>query len=133
LAYSKEETQLSTLEYKEPVRSDNRLGEVFVYIEKYYLNNKEPLGLDDLAVVANMSRATLGRHFKTVTSQNVVDFINNKRVRKASELLITTSLGVDEIGRKCGFGSYANFNDQFKEIAGYSPREYRNRHPSRKE
>ncbi|MCI6995217.1 MAG: AraC family transcriptional regulator [Eubacterium sp.] len=55
------------------------------------------------------------------------EYLNQKRVAKAEELLITTDQSVTEIAMNSGFSSISSFNRTFKSLKGCSPTVYRNK------
>jgi transcriptional regulator GlxA family with amidase domain len=83
------------------------------------------LTLDEIARHALMSVRTLSRRFQAETGQTPMQWVSGVRVRHAQQLLETTDLGVELIGRRVGFSSPANFREQFRRLAGVSPRQYR--------
>ncbi|MCZ8381518.1 helix-turn-helix domain-containing protein [Mycobacterium sp. CPCC 205372] len=83
------------------------------------------LTLGEIAARAAMSVRTLNRRFQAETGQTPMQWVTGVRVRHAQELLETSDLGVESIGRRVGFTSPANFREQFRRLAGVSPRSYR--------
>lgn len=55
------------------------------------------------------------------------EFLNERRITKAEELLYTTVLSVTDIAMQSGFSSISAFNRTFKTMKGCSPSEYRNK------
>ncbi|MGA5466111.1 GlxA family transcriptional regulator [Mycobacterium sp. NPDC050041] len=83
------------------------------------------LTLGEIAARAAMSVRTLNRRFQAETGQTPMQWVTGVRVRHAQELLETSDLGVESIGRRVGFSSPANFREQFRRLAGVPPRSYR--------
>jgi len=83
------------------------------------------LSLREIADYAAVSIRTLNRRFQLETGQTPMQWVTGVRVRHAQQLLESTGLGVESIGRRVGFASSANFRDQFRRLSGVSPREYR--------
>lgn len=59
--------------------------------------------------------------FKNVTGKNLIDYINNERLRYAYYMLSTTDVTVKEISTEVGFDSMAYFSRLFKKTFGISP------------
>lgn len=59
--------------------------------------------------------------FKNVTGKNLIDYINNERLRYAYYMLSTTDVSVKEISVEVGFDSMAYFSRLFKKNFGISP------------
>jgi transcriptional regulator GlxA family with amidase domain len=98
------------------------LDDVLGWIE---VNAHRDLTLDDIAQRAAMSVRTLNRRFQAETGQTPVQWVIGVRVRHAQQLLETSDLGVELIGRRVGFSSAANFREQFRRLTGVPPRRYR--------
>lgn len=84
------------------------------------------LTLADIADRAAVSVRTLNRRFAAETGQTPMQWLTGVRVRHAQQLLETTTLAVERIGREVGFASPANFREQFRRLSGVSPQSYRN-------
>ena len=58
---------------------------------------------------------------------NFRSYLNNIRVEKAKELLISSDLSIADIGNQVGFSDQSYFNKIFKEHEGMTPGQYRRR------
>jgi transcriptional regulator GlxA family with amidase domain len=99
------------------------LHDVLTWIER---EAHTDLTLGDIAARAAVSVRTLNRRFAAETGQTPMQWLTGVRVRHAQQLLETTELGVERIGREVGFASPANFREQFRRLSGVSPLSYRN-------
>jgi transcriptional regulator GlxA family with amidase domain len=81
--------------------------------------------LDDLAHRAHMSRRTFIRHFQQETGTSPMAWLTTARVDWARELLETTVVPVEQIGRITGLGSPAAVRATFHRHLGTSPQGYR--------
>ena len=52
-------------------------------------------------------------------------FVRSVRLVQATHLLRRGTLGVGEIAKECGFGSFTTFSRAFSRVYGMSPSEYR--------
>jgi AraC family transcriptional activator FtrA len=86
-----------------------------------------PLNVEQLAEQAHMSRRTLSRRFADVTGTSPLDWITNLRVRQAKDLLETTTLSIEEIADRCGFGSAPTLRHHFRARVRLKPSTYRTR------
>jgi two-component system response regulator YesN len=57
--------------------------------------------------------------------ETFIDYIAKKRIEKAQQYLMDTSLRIYEISDKIGYSSPEYFCRVFKKITGMSPRQYR--------
>lgn len=83
------------------------------------------LSIDALAAKHNLSISSFKREFFKNYNDTPANYIKNKRVQKAAELLIISSQRIKEIAFQCGFNDVANFNKSFKEKYYISPSVYR--------
>ena len=95
------------------------------FIEK---NIKEKLPNELLAKKAGVSIAGLFRIFQKHLGTSPSNFVNQLRIRSASQLLSTPGLNIDTISEQTGFPNRAYFSRVFKQITGMSPSAYRRAH-----
>lgn len=99
----------------------NRISKVIDYIEN---NIDGKLRLNDLAEVAMFSKYHFHRIFKSVTGDNLNDFIKRLKMIKAHRLLqIDKSITVKDLAYSLGYNSVANFSRDFREYYGITPTE----------
>lgn len=87
-------------------------------------NLQREIRIADLASRAFMTRRTFARRFRAATGSTPLEWINLLRTRRACDLLETTSLGMDAIADRCGFGSAPVLRDHFRKRMGVSPSAY---------
>lgn len=85
------------------------------------------LSIEDLAVAAGCSDASVHRVFRRHALITPSRWISRLRAERAAVLLGTTTLAVHEIGRRVGLNDPFHFSRLFKRQMGVSPRNYRNR------
>ncbi|MFT4087643.1 MAG: helix-turn-helix domain-containing protein [Gordonia sp. (in: high G+C Gram-positive bacteria)] len=85
----------------------------------------EPLGIDDLAGHARMSRRTFTRRFRAVTGTSPTAWLLDKRTDYAKLLLETTEQPIDDVAHAAGFGSASALRKHLRAHAGVSPSAYR--------
>lgn len=81
--------------------------------------------LNQLASRFFMSDSYFSRLFKQYTGKNFVDYVAEKRVQKAQELLKGTALKTYEIAQGVGYPDQRYFSQIFKKATGFTPSEYR--------
>lgn len=84
-----------------------------------------PLGIDDLARHATMSRRTFTRKFREATGTSPGNWLLRQRLEQAKRLLETTDKTVDDIAHTCGFGSSSALRKHLRACTGVSPAAYR--------
>ena len=92
-----------------------------------YINThfREELSLDDVAEFAGFSRYYFSRSFKKQTGYSFKDYLCQKRLQVAMDLLIRSNIPMREVAIESGFGSVATFNRVFREKKGCTPTQYR--------
>ncbi len=71
-----------------------------------------------------MSKSQLYRKYSALTNIPAAKYIRTLRMKKAKELLQTTSMNITEVGYEVGMKSGSVFSKSFKEEFGYSPTEF---------
>lgn len=89
------------------------------------LRYAEDISLDSVADSLNISSNYLSILMKEKTGINFSEHLNNIRIRKAKELLESTSLSVQEVGIRIGYRNVTSFIRMFKKITGLTPGDYR--------
>jgi len=99
-----------------------RLGPVLDHMESAL---DQPIRLDDLARLVNMSKSTFQRAFRRTLNTSPFDYLIRLRIQKACESLATGDQSVKEVAAAVGFDDSNYFTRQFRRIMGSSPRDYR--------
>lgn len=95
---------------------------------KSYISENLEYGaeLSHIAAVFHYNKTYLGRIFKQAVGMSVSDYINERRLARAAELLLLQPRApIIEIAGKCGFSSVTYFNRRFKAAFGKTPTAYR--------
>ena len=90
----------------------------------------EPLGVDDLARAAGLSRAHFSRAFRRAFGESPHAYLLTRRLERAAALLRTTDRTVTDICLSVGLRSLGSFTSSFTHTYGVSPRAYRARFPA---
>ncbi|WP_168735380.1 response regulator transcription factor [Cohnella fermenti] len=92
---------------------------------------QQSLGLDIslqfLAERVYLHPKYLSETFKRETGQNLSDYVTERRIAKAKQLLTGTTLKVAEVAAMCGIPNHKYFASLFKQHTGATPTEYRER------
>lgn len=94
------------------------------YIDKHLA---EEIYLDVLAEKFKMSGGYLSSYFKSKTGMNIIEYINETRIKKAAVLLDDEELRIREAAELVGYKNITSFNRMFKKYMGLTPSEYRKR------
>ncbi|TXE10143.1 helix-turn-helix domain-containing protein [Seonamhaeicola algicola] len=102
----------------------DRLDTVIKYISDNYMNT---ISLSDIANIACMTTNSFCRFFKKMTNKSFTEFLNEIRIRNAARMLVQENYPISEVCFLVGYKSIPNFNKQFKQIMGQTPKAYRYR------
>jgi len=100
----------------------NKLVRVKDFVES---SLDQDLTLESLAQEAGYSRAHFLRMFRESTGTTPHQYVMQRRIAHAEQLLSATKLGIAEIAVACGFSSQAHLTLAFKKQTGVTPAEYR--------
>jgi AraC-like DNA-binding protein len=89
----------------------------------------EPLGVDDMARAAGLSRAHFSRQFRRTFGESPHAYLLTRRLERAAALLRMTDRSVADICFSVGLQSVGSFTTSFKRSYGQSPTAYRAAHP----
>jgi AraC family transcriptional regulator len=107
---------------KEYVLNQPALKRLLEYIHVYF---REPISLDVLATVGNMSKMHMNRLFQEHIGISPAKYITKIRVTEAANQLTKGNLDNTTIAFSSGFGSVNSFQRTFKEWYGMTPSEYK--------
>jgi transcriptional regulator GlxA family with amidase domain len=81
--------------------------------------------VDDIAQSVSMGERTFLRHFKAETGMPPSEYLLRTRLDIACRLLISTTLPIDKVARRCGMRSGTRLAKIFKRRLGISASDYR--------
>lgn len=88
-------------------------------------NLTQKMTLEDLAQKCFYSPSYFSRIFKQKFGITLVDYLAKERAHLAADLLTSTTLSMEAIAEKCGFGNKSGLYRAFEKTYGCSPSEYR--------
>lgn len=105
----------------------NRLDKDFLeYIDTHYSDRN--LCLSMIATNFNLTEAYLSHLFKKNLNINFSNFLEQKRIRKAVEILKEGTASIENIALRVGYNSPHAFRRAFKKVTGISPRDIKTSH-----
>ena len=93
------------------------------------LRYSEPLGVDDMAAAAGLSRAHFSREFRREFGESPHVYLLTRRLERAAALLRNTDRSFAEICFDVGLTSVGSFTTSFKRMYDATPKEYRAQFP----
>jgi AraC-like DNA-binding protein len=88
------------------------------------LHFKTKVTLKTIASVANMNPSAFCRYFKMRTKRSFSQFVIELRLQHATNMLIDSTLTIEQISLECGFESPSYFYRAFKRYKGITPAAY---------
>jgi AraC-like DNA-binding protein len=85
----------------------------------------EPIRIDELCKIANMSARSLHRLFLRHLGENVSEYLGRLRIGRACMLLLETERPISVIAAETGFCNLSNFNRRFRDARQMTPKEFR--------
>ena len=86
-----------------------------------------PITLSDIAKSASLSATHFHKVFKTICRMTPLEYLTEKRINAAKEILCHTQISMAEIAEKCGYESQQYFSHVFKSETRETPSQYRKR------
>lgn len=121
-----ENTLNIALDFREN-KKNNKYGDIIVkareYINRHYAESN--LTLNSVAGYVNVSPSHFSTIFSQETGETFIEYLTNARIKKAMELLKTTSLKMTEIAFEVGYNEPHYFSQLFKKVTGKSPKNFR--------
>lgn len=91
-------------------------------------NYTEPLRLDELASIATLSKFHFLRLFKATYGVSPAEYVSQRRIERAQDLLRATNLTITEVCHAVGFTSLGSFSSRFREVVGETPSQFQARY-----
>jgi AraC-like DNA-binding protein len=101
------------------------LDQINTIVNRITENVALPLTASQMADDMGMSETRFSRFFKRTTGHTFTDFVNQVRIHRACQLLMSSDRYVTNICYDVGFNNVANFNRRFLELKGATPTEFR--------
>ncbi len=101
---------------------DRRVRKIVQVIDECW---RRPVRVEELARHVGVGVSRLEHLFKNEARTSIREFIHERRLREAAQMLLATEERVSVISFHVGFQHVSNFNHAFKKRYGVSPRQYR--------
>lgn len=108
------------------IKEEKDLKQIISIIEAHLESNK--LDALEIASLLGVSKATLYRKIKDLLNDTPNGLIKKVRLKKAAQLLVTSTLTVEAIRIKVGFQNKSYFYREFDKEYHMTPLEYREKH-----
>jgi AraC-like DNA-binding protein len=124
LACQRHEAPLLEQAARHSGRSSRRdaLQRVMRYVREHL---GEEISLNDAAAAAMLSPNYLAHLLKKQTDRTFTELVTERRLERAKELLLTSSIRIGDIALQCGFSDADYFSRRFRQLIGVTPRQFR--------
>jgi AraC-like DNA-binding protein len=102
-----------------------RLKQAYEYI---LVNFAKKIKLQDVAEQCHLSISAFCRFFEKNTGKSLFNYLKEVRIGYACKLLLDSDLLISDICYQSGYNNLAHFNNQFREMCGVTPSQYRNKY-----
>lgn len=104
----------------DPEKMDNIIRFMF---ENYH----REITLDEVSIIANMTKQAFCRYFRNRTQKSFIQFLNEIRISYSCQMINRGDELIGNIAYSCGFSTLSNFNKTFKSIKKATPSQYKNK------
>ncbi|MFA7489020.1 MAG: AraC family transcriptional regulator, partial [Lysobacteraceae bacterium] len=101
---------------------DNAFADTIDYLLEHI---DQPLRMEALARRAGLSQAQFDRRVKKIFQLSAGQYVIKARIDQATRLLRGTTLPIADIAQQSGFSDQSAFSRQFRQVTGFTPRQYR--------
>lgn len=98
--------------------SVHRVGKAIEWLRAHYA---QPMKVDELADLANMSVSSFHQHFKAVTSMSPLHYQKVLRLQEARRLMLATMMDAGDASRRVGYLSASQFSREYARFFGTAP------------
>ena len=99
----------------------NRINKTINWIRQH---TGEPFDIDMLAEMANMTRSTYYRHFKSITKLSPLQYHKRQCLYQAQHLMMTKGYSATQAAYEVGYLSPNQFSREYKRTFGLAPRQF---------
>jgi AraC-like DNA-binding protein len=102
-------------------RADSSLNRVGKAVSWLRTNFDQPIDVDDLAKLVNLSVSAFHRQFKAVTSMSPLQYQKALRLQEARRLMLAAMMDAGDASRRVGYTSASQFSREYGRFFGSAP------------
>jgi AraC-like DNA-binding protein len=102
--------------------ADSKLSRISRAITWIKANYAQPVKIEEIAALVNMSTSTFHEHFRTVTSMSPLQYQKQIRLQEARRLMLAQALDAATAGFRVGYESPSQFSRDYSRRFGLPPR-----------
>lgn len=107
------------------LKKTNRHDLIEKLIDEIMANPHKWWTIDEMAKVVDMPKVSFNRFFSSQTGLTPKKYVDKLKMEYAKEKLENTKQTLNEISEKLGYNNPFHFSKRFKQLTGFSPKEYR--------
>jgi len=108
-------------------KTDSSVQRIAKAVSRLRTDFDQPVNVEGLATLVNMSVTTFHRQFKAVTGMSPQQYQKTLRLQEARRLMLTAMLDAGTAGRRVGYSSAAQFSREYGHFFGSAPKKDINR------
>lgn len=110
-----------------PVKNQKDPTQIYLEMAREYMKNNYSydIHISEIATFIGIDRTYLYRIFKEQEQISPKGYLQQLRIRAAGNMLRSTEHFVTEIAYSCGFKDTSAFCNQFRQMTGMTPKEFR--------
>jgi transcriptional regulator GlxA family with amidase domain len=101
--------------------AESSVGRVAKAVSWLQTNFDQPVNVEELASLVNMSVSSFHRQFKSVTSMSPLQYQKALRLQEARRLMLTEMLDAANASRPVGYVSASQFSREYGRFFGTAP------------
>lgn len=107
--------------------TNKKSGIIHVDVAVDFINShlSKNITVKEISEAAGISSVYLQKLFKNQYGKTIHDFITEKKLNQAKNLLEKSSFSIADIALQCGFGCREQLNYEYKKVYGISPAKHR--------
>ncbi len=102
-------------------KTDSSVQRIAKAVSRLRTDFDQPVNIQELATLVNMSVTTFHRQFKAVTGMSPLQYQKTLRLQEARRLMLTAMLDAGAAGRRVGYSSAAQFTREYGRFFGSAP------------
>ncbi len=102
-------------------KADSTVRRIAKAVSRLRTDFDQPVVIEELATLVNMSVTSFHRRFKAVTGMSPLQYQKTLRLQEARRLMLTAMLDAGTAGRRVGYSSPAQFSREYGRFFGSAP------------
>lgn len=125
--YSSKEKVINLLNYilleiNDILNFDSNNKHIITIIKYINEHISEPISLNTVSRYVNLSKEYTSYVFKNETGKTVTEYINERKMFIAKEMILSTDYSLVNVSERLGFDNYSYFSKMFKKQFGITPK-----------